>query len=282
MKRIPLCGAVLVASVMLVPNLHAEGLLEQTHECVIEPRATIELGSSEDGIIDEVLVKRGEQVKKGQPVANLERALETISVDLARMKAESAQAINSARVQVEYRRKELERLVTLREKSVIPARDYDQAEVDLRLTRLALDSAVYDRDMAEVEYAYAKQKLARRVVRSPIDGVVTEVSLGTGEYAYEQAPLMTIAEINPLHVEVYLPVQQYPELKVGMEAEVAPELVSGGSYRARVIAIDSVFDASSRTFGVRLELPNADYQLPAGMHCSLQFLPPAAEKVAAQ
>ncbi|TCK07582.1 efflux RND transporter periplasmic adaptor subunit [Marinobacterium mangrovicola] len=272
MKPFPLYGALLVGCLALAPGLKAEEFFAQGYKCVIEPRATIKLGSSEDGVIEEVLVKRGEKVTEGQPVANLERALETISVDLAKMKAESNEAIRSARVQVDFRRKELDRLVSLREKNVISAKDYDQAEVELRLTRLSLDSAAYDRDIAEVEYEYAKQKLARRVIRSPVDGIVTEVSLGKGEYAYEQAPLMTIAAIDPLHVEVYLPVQLYSEIEIGMAADVSPELVSDSSYRAWVIAIDSVFDASSRTFGVRLELPNQDYQLPAGMHCSLQFL----------
>jgi hypothetical protein len=48
----------------------------------------------------------------------------------------------------------------------------------------------------------------------------------------------------------------------------------GGTYIAKVIIVDRVIDAASGTFGVRLEIPNPEYQLPAGPKCRMIF-PPA-------
>ena len=56
-----------------------------------------------------------------------------------------------------------------------------------------------------------------------------------------------------------------------MGAEVKPETPVGGSYRGRVIIVDEVVDAASGTFGVRIELPNSDHRLPAGLTCTVRF-----------
>lgn len=271
LKRSP-CGVFTLTLLLGALPAQAWAAEQQAYQCVIEPKTTIKLGSSEAGILDEVKVERGERVDKGQVVASLDRSLETLMVELARMKAQSSEDIRSAGTQVEFRRKELERFETLKAKNVVSEKDYDQANVELRLTQLTLDKSRREKAIAEVEHQHAQQRLERRIIRSPVNGVVTKVELSKGEYAYDQAPLMTIAQIDPLNVEVFLPVNLYPQIKMGMLAEVTPELVETGTYQAKVTAIDSVFDPSSRTFGVLLELPNSDYALPAGMHCSLEFL----------
>ena len=83
---------------------------------------------------------------------------------------------------------------------------------------------------------------------------------------------MTIAEVNPLYVEVFMPVSEYKAVQPGMPASVSPELPIGGNFDAEVAVVDNVFDAASRTFRVRLVLPNADHALPAGLRCTVRFL----------
>jgi multidrug efflux pump subunit AcrA (membrane-fusion protein) len=82
---------------------------------------------------------------------------------------------------------------------------------------------------------------------------------------------MKIAQLNPLYVEVFVPVSHYREITRDMEVEVRPEEPIGGVYQAKVIVVDSVFDAASRTFGVRLELDNSSYELPGGLRCTVTF-----------
>ena len=60
-------------------------------------------------------------------------------------------------------------------------------------------------------------------------------------------------------------------MAVGMQAEVMPEAPVSGVYTARVKVVDPVIGAASGTLGVRLELPNADYRLPAGLKCKVRF-----------
>lgn len=106
---------------------------------------------------------------------------------------------------------------------------------------------------------------------SPIDGVVTERLLGPGEYRNEQNPILTLAQIDPLRVEVFVPTSQYGRIRIGSSAQIHPQQPIGGSYPAVVTVVDQVLDAASGTFGVRLALPNPALQLPAGIRCKVQF-----------
>jgi len=92
-----------------------------------------------------------------------------------------------------------------------------------------------------------------------------------GEYVHQEAVILRLARLNPLYVETFLPVQLFPLLHVGLEAVVEPAAPIGGSIPAKVAVVDQMFDAASGTFGVRLELSNADGRLPAGQRCKVSF-----------
>jgi membrane fusion protein (multidrug efflux system) len=82
---------------------------------------------------------------------------------------------------------------------------------------------------------------------------------------------MTIAQIDPLNVEVFVPVALYGSIKTGMDATVAGEAPVGGRYTAKVEIIDPLIDSRSGTFGVRLLLPNPENKIPAGLRCKVEF-----------
>jgi hypothetical protein len=57
----------------------------------------------------------------------------------------------------------------------------------------------------------------------------------------------------------------------GIDIGLAGAPPVGGVYKAVVTVVDQVFDAASGTIGVRLELPNPDYAIPAGLKCQVRF-----------
>ena len=124
-------------------------------------------------------------------------------------------------------------------------------------------------DHLELERAQAT--LALRTVRSPVSGVVVERLKSPGEFV-EDKPILRIAQLDPLRVEVIVPVGKFGTISTGMRAEVTPELARKRKYIAEVSIVDKVVDAASGTFGVRLELPNPGNFIPGGLRCSLIFL----------
>ncbi|WP_209426952.1 efflux RND transporter periplasmic adaptor subunit [Pararhodobacter sp. SW119] len=243
-----------------------------SYNCVARPRAVVELGSSDQGIITALKVDRGDVVEEGMVVAQLDSELQALNADLARLRAESDVEIRSAEARIVFRAAEMQRARTLFDREVVSTTALEEAEIEGHLADLALETSRLQQQIAEVEFAQARVLHDRRSVQSPVAGVVVELMAAAGEYYYEQRHLMRIAQIDPLHVETYLPVSEYGEIKVGSLALVTMDEPIGGTYTATVTVVDRVFDPESRTFGVRLELPNSDFALPAGMICTVRFL----------
>ena len=230
----------------------AQGVEEQPvephrYECLIEPAVEIDLSTSVAGVIKLINGDRGTPVKRGQVLVRLEATTELAAVELAKAKLEFGQRKVA-------RTKELFREKFASEYSV------DEAETETRL--------------AEVELEQAKAMLRLKTLRSPINGIVVEKLADVGEFVADDE-IMKLAQLDPLHVEVILPLEQINAIKKGMSATVYPSEPVGGEYKARVIAVDKVLDAASGTFGARLALPNPGSKLPAGMRCMVEF--PEAE-----
>ena len=70
---------------------------------------------------------------------------------------------------------------------------------------------------------------------------------------------------------IFLPTTELGKIKKGDEATVIPEPKEIGAFAAKVKVVDQVIDAASGTFGVRLEVGNPDYKIPAGIRCQIEF-----------
>ena len=87
-----------------------------------------------------------------------------------------------------------------------------------------------------------------------------------------ESPVLTLAQIDPLRVEVFVPTAYFGQIRVDSKAEVRPEQPVGGVHIATVTVVDRVLDAASGTFGVRLALPNPHLTLPGGIRCKVTFV----------
>lgn len=119
--------------------------------------------------------------------------------------------------------------------------------------------------VAQLEVTRQEELVKQRTITSPIGGVVVEKSLSSGEYVNDTNHIVTIAQIDPLNVEVFVPIAYYDQTRVGAEAEIIPEKPIGGRYVATVTVIDQVFDAASGTFGVRLRCLTLIISFPAAL-----------------
>lgn len=242
-------------------------------DCLIEARQTIDVRTSVEGVIETIHVQRGELVKKGALVATLASGPEKAALDMARSRAGMQGEIKAAEARVELTRKKWERAAELQKKNFVSESARDEAEAEYRLATEQLRAARENQRLAELDVARAREVLAQRSIRSPVSGVVVDVMLRPGELmsSNQKNPIMKIVEVDPLNVELVLPVSQFGRVKLGQVAEVHPEEPVGGSHKARVEIVDPVVDAASGTFGVRLRLPNPGNRVPAGVKCKVRF-----------
>ncbi len=256
-----------------LPPAGAQSFLTQdgAFDCLIEPRVVVEVGSSVEGILAEVAVDRGDIVEAGQVVARLESEVELASVELARARAENDARIELRRESMEFEARKLERAASLSKSRVVSAAALDEARTNTKLANLQLDEAQLEKRIAELELDRSLAFLNQRTIRSPVDGVVLRRNEFVGEHVHEQTTVLEIAQMDPLNVEVFVPVELYGRIREGTRARVSPQEPIGGTYEAEVSVVDRVFDAASGTFGVRLSLANPNYALPAGIRCRVHF-----------
>ncbi|MCP3980039.1 MAG: efflux RND transporter periplasmic adaptor subunit [bacterium] len=212
-------------------------------QCLVEPYSEVEISSGVPGILDEVTVDRGDFVEEGQMLARLRSDVEQAAYDVAKARAEFA-ARRAARNEELY----LKQMISIHEK--------DELETEAALLLL--------------EVREAEERLKRRTISSPLRGVVVKRHFSPGEFVQED-PVLELARIDPLRVEVALPVRLYGKVRVGMTGRVTWEVPLGKPREAKVTVVDPVVDAASGTIGVRLELPNPTLSLPAGTKCSVEF-----------
>jgi RND family efflux transporter MFP subunit len=237
---------------------------------VIEPYMVVKVGSGVYGVLETVDVDRGDFVKKGQVLATLQSGVEKATMEAARVRAELEATIKAKQANLDFYARKKQMNEELYKKQVVPFSQMDEIETNRILAENQLQEALENKRLAELDYKRTVEVVNRLTIRSPINGVVVERNLSPGEYIENQS-IMKLAQINPLNVEVILPVNQLPSIKVGMRAKVIPEAPVGGEYIAEVKIVDRVIDAASGTFGVRLELPNPNNRLQAGLKCKVIF-----------
>lgn len=243
-------------------------------DCIIEARQTVEIRSPVEALIESVKVQRGDFVTRGEVIATLHSGPERAALELAKTRAAALGEIKVAEARVAITEKKWRRAEELYRQNFISANARDEARADYDLAREDLGRARENQRLAEREVERAAEVLALRTIRSPFTGVVVEVMLRPGEFGATtiKDPIMKLAQVDPLNVEVILPVGLYGKIRIGQRATVLPEPPIGGSYGSVVRVVDRVIDAKSGTFGVRLNLPNAKRTIPAGVRCRVQFV----------
>jgi len=242
-------------------------------DCIIEARQTVEIRSPVEALIESVKVQRGDFVSRGQVIATLHSGPERAALDMAKTRAQAIGEIKVAEARVSITEKKYRRAEELFAQNFISANARDEARADFQLATEDLGRTRENQKLAEHEVRRSAEVLALRTIMSPFTGVVVEVLLRPGEFGATtiKDPIMKLAEIDPLNVEVILPVKLYGQIKVGQRATVMPESPIGGSYGSVVRVVDRVIDAKSGTFGIRLDLPNPKRAIPAGIRCQVKF-----------
>lgn len=227
-----------------LPPLSAADSLSTPMACLIEPYQISELGSAAAGVLQEVLVQRGDQVKKGQVLAKL-----NTSVDEATLNLRRAEAAYLGRV--------VERNSDLYQRKLLPAGDYDEMTSRRR--------------QAELQVSLQQAILAERNIKSPFDGVVAERYASPGDRINDNK-IVKLAQIDPLIVKVVVPEGLYGQIKPQAQAQVTiNQALSDKPLSATVWRVDRVMDAASGTFTVLLQVNNKNNTIPAGIRCSIRF-----------
>ena len=242
-------------------------------DCVVKPGKIAALGSAVPGVLAKVHVSRSDYVSAGTVLAELESDVERASLHLANRLASLNTATKLRQLNADFGARTLERNQTLFHKASISKQTLDQVETEALIAQMQVQQERENIEVADIEVARAEAVLKRRSIRAPFDGAITESYKIAGEYVADDA-VVQIASLDPLHIEVVVPLTQLGVVESGMRGEVSINVpgFEDTTFDATVRRIDPVADAASATYGVLLELPNPDLTIPSGVRCQLDFL----------
>ena len=259
--------------VLFAPALAATAQPGPGFECLIEPSQVIDMRTTVEGLIEKVHVRRGDAVRRGQVLAELQSRAERLAVESARFRARMEGQIETAENRVAYASKKLGRAEELQKEQMITAQARDEADAELRLANAELKAAHENRELARIEHQRAVEQLAMRTLTSPFDGVVLDRMLNPGDLAESgtgRKPVLRLAQIDPLRVDIVLPASLFGKVRAGTRVVIVPQ---GGGVRhvAAVRMVDRVVDAASGTLVARVELPNPAGTVPSGVRCKAEI-----------
>jgi len=264
LRKMSLFNPILIAMIVLTTAEWAEAV---EYEGLIEPYVVVDIGAPAEGIVAKVVVDRSSSVKMGQLLVELESSVEWAAMKKPKTMADFDGEIKLQQAQLALAKRVYDRIKTL---SGMSNHEKDLAATEIILAEHRLKKAYENRTLAKLEMKKARAVLNRCSIKSPISGVVVDRYVSPGEYVNAQ-PLLRVAQIDPLRVEVIIPAQMFGRILPGMTATIVPELPIYGEQTATVTIVDKVIDSASSTFGVRLEMPNAEQQMPSGQKCLVRF-----------
>ncbi|MFK8067884.1 MAG: efflux RND transporter periplasmic adaptor subunit [Gammaproteobacteria bacterium] len=257
--------------ILVLLQSHTLSAAPAEFDCVIEPHEVVAISSPVPGILKNISVERSDLVREGQILAELHSDIEKATLQLAKAKASFNGEIESQKANLDYASRKLKRTQQLFDKKAIPDNLKDEAVAEAQIAKMALHQAREKKQIAQLELKRAEQILEQRTIKSPISGIIIDRVISAGVYVKSE-PILQVAKVDPLRVETYVPTALFEKIKTGMRAEIIPEAPMNDSFPAVVTIVDKVVDAASGTFSIRLELPNKENKIPAGLKCKVRFI----------
>lgn len=274
----------------------------------VEPRSKVEIKSKANGIIQALLVDEGDQVKEGQVLAELDKEYLEAQVRGAKAALESAQAnleaaiaaerkarIEAENPELDFARREYERVQALFEQRIASQQQLDEAARQFKVAsnrRELLEAAV---GCASAQTAQAKANVAaaqaaldratedlkHATIRSPISGVVLSRNTEVGDAVSSILNLgsaatliMTLGDLSSVYVRGEIDESDVGKIREGLPVRTTIESYPGEQFAGTVTRIAPMGREQNNvtTFEVRVSIPNPEGKLRVNMSANAEIV----------
>ncbi|MDG9930669.1 MULTISPECIES: efflux RND transporter periplasmic adaptor subunit [unclassified Pseudomonas] len=207
----------------------------------------VDLTVEVSGTVRDMLFRSGEKVSQGQPLIQMDSAVEQASL------ATSEAELKLARV-------EFERGQNLVKRQAISKSEFDRLASELQ--------------KADASVAQLKAMLAKKRINAPFAGTIGIRQVDVGDFLSSGTVIATLQDLSTLFVDFYLPEQAVPQLAIGQRVRISVAAYPGEVFEGEIGAINPKVEESTRNLQVRAMLPNPDNKLLPGMFANLEVLLP--------
>lgn len=210
------------------------------------------------GLVEELLVRRGEKVKKGALLVKLSAS--TLRLKLKEFEARQ----NAALARLQKARDNLKRSEGLMKEGLVSQRAYR----DAKLTVEELEQTLA---MHKAEVLQTRDELDKKHVRAPFDGIVTEALTEEGEWVSKGGGIVHLVDLSRVRILVEMPGKYIREVQKGGTVSVQIDAIPDEVFSGKVHALIPAGDRASRLFPVEVHVENKGLLLQEGMLARVAF-----------
>ena len=236
----------------------------------LRPNRSIEIAATQNGIISEILVERGEAVKEGAPLIKLESAVLEAQLEQAISRSSQNGRISSAQAEVSMAEKRLGIIEGLAERGTSNASELEKARLTLQIAEGNLAAAREDLEIQRFEISRIKAELDLRVLKSPISGVITQISRDVAESVSiasegDDAWLVQVVDLSQLKATAHVPFRASINLKRNLEIELLYNPHDESGVMGSIHYLSATVDAATGTREIEVIFDNSEGDLTSGV-----------------
>lgn len=218
--------------------------------------------------IKRVLVREGDRVSVGQPIAEFDTA------QLRAQMAERKASLESARAQLAMADRTRQANAQLVKQNFISQNAFDTADSAHKVQLAAVATA-------QAQLEITQLSMTDSVVRAPIAGTVSKRHVQPGEKVSFDAPLLGIVDLAQLEVQAQVPISDVSQIRTGMATQVEVEGIAGRRFAGTVERINPSAEPGTRTINIYVSLSNEESLLKAGMFARVSLTTSPESEVSA-
>jgi membrane fusion protein (multidrug efflux system) len=231
----------------------------------LSPKFQADVKTEYSGVITQVYVTEWVRVQKGTPLAQLD----TRELELVIQKSEAAVEAGRANVvqaEVSQNRAEREyaRFLKLKEAGLITQQNLDDAATEKEAATARVSAAKAQLRVAEGELRQTQTRLAKAVIRSPLNGVVSQRNMNVGDLTGDKM-IFHIVDNRLLDLTVTVPSGETGSVKVGQPLTFSTDSLPGKTFTGKVAFINPAVSEADRSVRIVAEVKNEPETLKAGL-----------------
>jgi RND family efflux transporter MFP subunit len=229
--------------------------------------ATVSVAPRVGGRLQEIDVRLGDRVTRGQRIAKIEdhELLEQVR------QAEAAQEVSLATIrqrEADLRLAEtnVERSRNLFERQLLPRQTLDDNEARWQAAVAQLDLARAQNAQSRARLEELRITLGNTVITSPVNGFVARRPVDPGAFVSQNAPIVDVVDITRVRLIANVVERDLNQISAGNATQVQVDAYPGETFEGRIARVSPVLDPTTRTAPIEIEIPNRSFRLKPGMY----------------
>ncbi|MBN4084887.1 efflux RND transporter periplasmic adaptor subunit [Flavobacteriaceae bacterium AH-315-B10] len=241
-----------------IENKNMNIMVKASGSLEVAPHDKADVSSIIGGIIKNIYVIEGDEVKKGKILARVEHP------DIVQMQQDYINNLNS----LQFLEKEYERRKILYEEKVGSGKEFQRITAEYRNSKTNLNAQKMKLKMLGLNVsAIESGNLSSSInIVSPLNGKVSLVETNIGAYAAPLSKLFEIVNSDELHADVMVFEKDISKVKIGQTIKFTTSGISGQEFSGKIHAISPVFEEFPKAIHVHAEIKNKNKILIPGMY----------------